>query len=144
MHLIRSMLPMSESEMAQLVLSLYELRSFHDAPGGIGPNVIDVYKAMKTATHSWGSQVLACLCACRSNGFSQKRIDQKGLYAVLIPLEKEEMLGNRKVQAMRHPHPQEVALLNGLLPSHVKPSTTVPLRLELAGVGQLASPLQGA
>jgi hypothetical protein len=144
MHLIRSMLPMSESELAQLVLSLYELRSFHDAPGGIGPNVIDVYKAMKTATHSWGSQVLACLCACRSNGFSQKRIDQKGLYAVLIPLEKEEMLGNRKVQAMRHPHPQEVALLNGLLPSHVKPSTTTPLRLELAGVGQLASPLQGA
>lgn len=144
MHLLRTMLPMSDSELEQLALSSYELRCFHDVPTGIGPNVIDVYKAMNTATHSWGSQVLACLCQCRSRGFSQERIDRKGLYAVLIPLDQEEVLGNRKVQKMRHPHPQEVAILNGLVPSHVAPSCDTPLRLELAGVGQLASPLQGA
>ena len=143
-HLLRSMLPMSDQELAQLVLSKYELRQFHSAQGGIARQIIDVYRAMSTATRSWGPQVLACLCHCRNQGFSQERIDCKGLYAVLIPLETEEILGLQKIQGMRHPHPQEVALMNGLVPSHVQPSSDTPLRLDLAGVGQLASPLQGA
>ena len=44
--------------------------------------------------------------------------------------------------AMRHLHPQEVALLCGLFPSYVSPTATSSLKLDLAGVGQLASPIQ--
>ena len=43
---------------------------------------------------------------------------------------------------MRHLHPQEVAILCGLFPSHVSPHAAIPLKLDLAGVGQLASPIQ--
>ena len=75
---------------------------------------------------------------------SQERLDTKGLYAVLIPLSYIEKWGEQSLQALRHPHPQEVALLNGLNPQHVMPTAEEKLRLELAGVGQLASPLQGA
>lgn len=52
--------------------------------------------------------------------------------------------GTQSLQAMRHPHPQEVAFLNALDPMYVTPAAEVPLRLDLAGVEQLASPIQGA
>ena len=38
--------------------------------------------------------------------------------------------------------PQEIALLNGCFPSLVKPSNMSTRRLDMAGIGQLASPLQ--
>ena len=63
---------------------------------------------------------------------------------MLVPCEGFERVGPHDLQKMRHLHPQEVAFLNGLDPAHVTPSAATPLRLELAGVGQLASPLQGA
>ena len=143
-HVLRTMLNLSAEQLEQLQLSKYELRQFYAAKGGVGPKIIDMYKAMPTATHSWGSQVIACLCQCRSQGFSSERLEAKGLHAVLIPLPHVEAWGNQSCQAMRHPHPQEVAFLNALDPMHVKPTTEAPLRLELAGVWQLASPLQGA
>ena len=143
-HLLQTMLQMPPEHFEQLVLSKYEHRQFHDHKGGLGACAIDFFKALSTATHSWGSQVLACLCTCRQQGFSQRRLEEKGLYAVLIPVEGSEKIGNQEVQRMRHPHPQEVALLNGLKPSHVAPGQDTQLRLDLAGVGQLASPLQGA
>ena len=43
-----------------------------------------------------------------------------------------------------HLHPQEVATLCGLSPDHVPGKPAVHTRLSLAGVGQLASPLQAA
>ena len=141
-HVLKALLSFPESQLQQLALSKYELRQFYSAKGGF--KILDMYKAMPTATHSWGSQVVACLCGCRSQGFSQERLDTRGLYAVLIPLDYVEKWGTQELQAMRHPHPQEVAFLNGLDPAHVEPSAQVPVRLELAGVGQLASPLQGA
>ena len=143
-HLLKDMLQIPDDQMEQLALSVYELRQFYAARGGIGPNVIDTLKAMSTATHSWGSQVVGCACECRKNGFSQERIDMKGLYAVLIPIPGKEFFDSQSFQKMRHPHPQEVALLNGLSPTYVKPHPNRALRLDLAGVGQLASPLQGA
>ena len=41
-------------------------------------------------------------------------------------------------------HPQEVALLCGLFPTYVAPNPSIPLRLNLEGVGQMASPLQSS
>eukprot|EP00435_Cladocopium_sp_Y103_P039757 s1318_g10.t1 len=45
---------------------------------------------------------------------------------------------------MRHPHPKEVAFLNALDPRYLEQSAPFTLKFLLAGVGQLASPLQGA
>lgn len=45
---------------------------------------------------------------------------------------------------MRHLHPQEVALFTGLTPEWVIPSNLNGLRLDLAGVGQCATPAQSA
>ena len=44
----------------------------------------------------------------------------------------------------RHLHPKEVALLCGMCPDHIPDSHTTHLRLSLAGVGQMASPLHAA
>ena len=46
------------------------------------------------------------------------------------------------LHAMRHLHPQEVALWCGLFPSYVVPHPEFPLRLDLAGVGQMAPLIQ--
>ena len=54
-----------------------------------------------------------------------------------------EILSNQlRFLAMRHLHPQKVAILCGLFPSYVSPHAAIPLKLDLAGVGQLASPIQ--
>ena len=143
-HVLRKLLTMPSDQLDQLALTQYELRQFYEAKGGIGRSIIDLYRAMPTATHSWGSQLIGCLGRCRSQGFNPERLELKGLYAVLVPLDHVEKWGSQELQAMRHPHPQEVAILNGLDPHHVQPTAQAPLRLELAGVGQLASPLQGA
>ena len=92
-HVIRNLLNMPADQLSQLEPTQYELRQFYFAKGGIGRSVIDMYRAMPTATHSWGSQVVACHCQCRSQGFSQSRLDDKGLYAVLIPLNHVEEWG---------------------------------------------------
>ena len=143
-HLLPRMMDLTHEELEQLTLDLYELRHFHDAPGGISRSVFNPHKVMPTATHSWGSQVKNCHCQCRASGFSEARLAAKGLYGVLIPLGKVVTNGNNTYHQMRHPHPLEVALLNGMLPKAAAVKQSETLRLALAGVGQLASPLQSA
>ena len=143
-HLMPKMRSISQDELDQLELDLYELRHFHEVPGGISRSVFNPHKVMPTATHSWGSQLKGCHCQCRASGFSEARLATKGLYGVLIPLGKTINNGNNTYHQMRHPHPEEVALLNGLLPNHAKVMKGETLRLALAGVGQLATPLQSA
>ena len=143
-HLMPNMLDLSEEELEQLQLSLDELIGFEAVPGGIQKRTIDMYKTMATATHSWGSQLTGCKCGCRSMGFHPRRIEERGLHAVLIPLPSSQQVHGAEHGNYRHMHPQEVALLSGLSPEHVTPSDAFHLRLELAGTGQMASPLQGA
>lgn len=54
-HVIRNLLNMPADQLSQLEPTQYELRQFYFAKGGIGRSVIDMYRAMPTATHSWGS-----------------------------------------------------------------------------------------
>lgn len=143
-HLLPKMKTISQSDLNQLELDLYELRHFHDATGGISRSVFNPHKVMPTATHSWGSQVKGCHCKCRSSGFSEARLAAKGLYGVLIPLGDTTTNGNNTYHRMRHPHPEEIAILNGLSPKEVVTQEGETQRLALAGVGQLASPLQAA
>ena len=140
-HLFPKPKPMGHEEIEALMLDLYELRNFHECPKGIQQNTIQWDKPLPTAVHSWGSQLKQCACGCRSTGFSADRLSTKGLYGQLVPMEGSQTWMQHEIQNMRHMHPQEVALACGLLPSHAK-SASDQLKLMLAGVGQLASPLQ--
>ena len=141
-HLMPRMMKLDPQSITQLELDLYELRHFHNQPGGIAKSAFDPFTPMPTATHSWGSQVKGCHCGCRASGFSEERVANRGLYGVLIPLDRMVESAMGPYHAMRHPHPMEVALINGLEPAFVNTTKNETLRLALAGVGQLASPLQ--
>ena len=143
-HLMPKMMTLDEVSMEQLELDLYELRHFHNQPGGIARSAFEPFRPMPTATHSWGSQVKGCHCGCRASGFSEERINNRGLYGVLIPLDKMVESAMGPYHGMRHPHPMEVALVNGLEPVFVNTTNGESQRLALAGVGQLASPLQSS
>ncbi len=141
-HLMPRMMKLDKPSVDQLELDLYELRHFHNQTGGIAKSAFDPFKPMPTATRSWGSQVKGCHCGCRASGFSEERVANRGLYGVLIPLDRMVESAMGPYNAMRHPHPMEVALVNGLEPAFVNTTKDESLRLALAGVGQLASPLQ--
>eukprot|EP00438_Fugacium_kawagutii_P020575 Skav226938 [mRNA] locus=scaffold965:288631:292409:- [translate_table: standard] len=133
-----------EDEIKQLLLDGYELRIFDSQPGGLPKYVIDYMKPAPTATHSWGTQLSGCHCLCRSSGFNPSRIDSRGLYGVVVPMGHSVEVGSTVYHQMRFPHPREVALWNALRPDYVADQDEYTLKLELAGVGQLASPLQAA
>ena len=135
---------LSKEELDQLLLSDYEAKHFHDKPGGISVSLIDASKCLPTATHSWGSQLVGCLCLCRKSGFSLHRLQTRGLYGVLVSLGTTKQTDLGLFHVVRHPHPKEVAILNGLSPGFLNTEAEFPLRLLLSGVGQMASPLQGS
>ena len=144
LHLMPVMMKISPHELKQLELDLFELRQFHASPKGISEHTLKPMKAMPTATHSWGSQLTECKCGCRSSGFSLARIQKSGLYGVLWPLHDCVKLGVEEVTKFRHLHPKEVSLLCGMSPQGIPESQATHLRMSLAGVGQMASPLHAA
>ncbi len=139
MHLISTMLSPPQGKEHEIELIQPEVYGFSQSKGGLQSHVLNACFCMPTATHSWGSQLCSCKCGCRQNGFSNQRITDKGLYAVLVPTGK---MDSKADTIFRHLLPQEVALFNGLPPSYVQPRDEDHLRLELSGVGQIASPLQ--
>ena len=139
MHLISTMLSPPQGKEHEIELIQPEVYGFSQHKGGIQEHVMNACVCMPTATHSWGSQLCGCKCGCRQNGFSNQRLFEKGLYAVLVPTGKTDAKAD---VVFRHLLPQEVALFNGLPPSYVQPRDETHLRLELSGVGQMASPLQ--
>ena len=142
MHLVSKMLEPPKWIQDQIELDDIESQRFMEQKQGIGRFFLQTTKAMPTATHSWGSQLVGCKCGCRSMGFKQSRLNEKGLHAVLIPMETQNIFGVDTLCSARHLLPQEVPLFNGLSPQFVQPQRDTPIRLELAAVGQMASPLQ--
>ena len=141
-HLMPKLPQMSEQDLKDLSLDLYELRNFHEHGRGISRHETDFHKPMPTAVHSWGSQLRHCECGCRATGFHPDRLKDKGLYGQLIRLEGTTGPITHKFPSMRHLHPKEVAIANGLPPSYIDDNPP-NARLWLAGVGQMASPIQG-
>ena len=142
LHLFPKMMDVSESDLQEISLDLYQLRYFHGYPS-LHKHLLDPMKALPTATHSWGSQVKSCSCGCRKGGFSLARLEEKGLYGVITPTGGEVQCGTNLYCKCRHLHACEIALANGLHPSHVG-GTKGLCRLEMAGIGQMASPFQWA
>eukprot|EP00438_Fugacium_kawagutii_P003263 Skav236364 [mRNA] locus=scaffold1770:8680:18124:+ [translate_table: standard] len=141
-HVTPRMLQLEGRALQELKLDLHELRQFSTRPD-MSKHIMDPCKPLPTATHSWGCQVTACACGCRQYGLSEARLDAKGLYGQLVPLPTQSRNGSMVFQDARHMHAVEVALFNGLQPDSV-PNADGQRRLALTGVGQMASPLQGA
>ena len=84
------------------------------------------------------SQASDCPCGCRTAGFSEQLIKQRGIYAQLIQVAQSD-----GQVFFRHLHPCELALLNGMPPPmEWLNQNRPPLKLGLCAIGQLASPLQ--
>ena len=87
------------------------------------------------ALHAWGSQTRACPCGCRQFGFTQERLESKGLHGCLV---RSAIFPNGST-VIRHLHPNEVMGLNTFDPV-IDFGTDV--RLTLSAAGQLACPAQ--
>ena len=135
-----SPLSLAQAELDQLVLSTAELEKFTTYEQNIGRLFLKLDAKCPTALHSWGSQAVGCRCGCRAFGFSHETLAAKGIYGILIPLPETGNASDSSVPLLRHPHPTEVGLLNGV-PEIVWPDD---LRLVVAGLGQMVSPLQSA
>eukprot|EP00438_Fugacium_kawagutii_P010336 Skav212589 [mRNA] locus=scaffold125:524976:529826:+ [translate_table: standard] len=144
LHVIPRMLKEPLNEIHALQLDGDELMGFSSTRKGIQSYCIDMFHAMPTATHSWGSQLRGCECGCRQEGFRPSRLEERGLYGVLVPtgIDHETIFGT--VQCIRHMHAREVALLSGLDPLYIAEAPDRNARLDLAGTGQQASPIQSS
>ena len=123
------------AELQLLLLSPDERKGFASYGKGIGANVVDKNLPLPTALHSWGNQLIACSCGCRGP-FSHERLSKHGLFGALI-----HVPGMPPDQNLRHIAPKEVALLTGF---PRKDGWDAHPRLLLAGLGQVASPIQAA
>ena len=90
-----------------------------------------------TALHAWGSQLRPCPCGCRGFALSEKRLQEKGLFGLLV----QSQSGQGPAPCLRHVHPNEALALNGM---DCTLDLGLNVRLSLSGVGQIASPLQAA
>ena len=128
----------SDDDMQQLVLTEAEMKQLLQ----LSPKFQDMYLPMNgkapTCLHSWGSQFGPCPCGCRM-AFSQSTLQERGIYGVFVPTGKGIEIDGNHQPLLRHPHPAEVGWANGFLIPEQWPQ---PLRLSLAGLGQMASPLQ--
>ena len=136
--LFQSPLVLTPAELDQLVLQGPELEKFLAYESNMGRLFLKLDGKAPTALHSWGSQMVGCHCGCRASGFSHETLSSRGVYGVLVPLPELGSASDSSLPMLRHPHPTEVALLNGV------PEITWPcdLRLTLAGLGQMAAPFQ--
>lgn len=127
-------------EMEQLSLGLYELCKFYDfASGGIDNLYLKMDAVLPTSLHSIGNQCYPCACGCRP-ALSLERMSSQGLFGVLVPMDEHFVHENRQRRSCRYPHPKELYLLNGGLPTV---NFLDNMRLALAGIGQCVSPIQG-
>ena len=141
-HLIPRLADWPEPQVVELQLTPHELEAFADQPGGLGKNSVSPCQPLATALHAWGSQLTACACGCRSGGFTPQRIEDRGLYGALIPIQGSTQVKGQDMPSMRHVHPDEVALLNMVPTDHLRSGAKRDLRLDLTALGQMASPAQ--
>eukprot|EP00438_Fugacium_kawagutii_P005236 Skav217104 [mRNA] locus=scaffold139:119576:126011:+ [translate_table: standard] len=128
----------SESDQKQLKLDQYESRRFHEH-NGIHTNLLCVDRPMKTALHGWANQLSGCPCTCRDFALSESRLAAKGLFGALVLTGGNFTIFSEQVPCTRHAHPSEMAALHGVDPNQPWPDV---LRLAIAGLGQMASPIQ--
>ena len=140
MQVLPKFLNLSGEELVQLQLSEEEYRRFLQFVPDLQSIALLPHGRAPTALHSWGSQVVACSCGCRNEGFSDQLLSQRGIYGVLVPVDGFCSVDGTLMPAWRHLHPLELALLTCVPAPDIWPGN---LRLGLCGLGQQATPLQG-
>lgn len=126
-----------ETELAALELTLYEHHKIHCCSTGLESLLINPQMPLPTALHSWGNQCYGCACGCRK-AFSEKRLNERGVFAVLVAMGDSIKHEGFVFPRCRHLHPSEVTLLSGARLTRWDGC----MRLGLAAAGQMASPLQ--
>lgn len=135
-----SLFQMPLGDFEQLHLTLYELSKFHSfAHGGIQSRFLKGDQKLPTVLHSAANQLYPCRCGCR-RPFSLERLQARGLFGALVPLDKTIMHDCQHLQDCRYLHPHEMLLLNGGV---VGTDFGDDCRLTLSAIGQAVSPLQG-
>eukprot|EP00435_Cladocopium_sp_Y103_P046929 s615_g13.t1 len=119
----------------QLLLSPEEIAAFQITGQPLRSHNVKPDAKLPTALHSWGGQTRACECECRSSGFSEGLLKERGLFAQLFQLPPEQGQPGH----WRHLHVLEVSLLNGV-PLDLPWSSNQ--RLNLCAIGQMAAPMQ--
>lgn len=130
-------LPVPSSEVIQqMTLQDYEIRGLSQSNASLDQAVVNLLEPLPTALHSWANQFHACPCECRNTSLPTTRLSTKGFFGVLVSF--ADPTGQL---CYRHLTPQEVGLLNGVpLIFGQHPNS----RLEMAAIGQIASPVQSA
>lgn len=130
---------MAAGDMEELKLTPSEHERFLRFRPDLSTMLLTARGICPTFLRSCGSQVLPCVCQCRLHSFTDRTLESRGIFGILMPASGITMIHDQAVVAMRHPHPCEGAILSGcLLPESWPPN----LRLSLAGLGQQANPCQ--
>ena len=135
-HVVQSIQPWPTAHETVLRLQAHEIEAFSVDDLGSSPYMMDCQGVLPCPLHSWGSQLRPCPCLCRMTGLSTERLKKKGLFGVLV---RSAMPGS--IGAVRHIHPLECAALVGFDPTVQLGDATM---LQLAGMGQIASPIHSA
>eukprot|EP00435_Cladocopium_sp_Y103_P008506 s2756_g2.t1 len=134
-HVMTKVLVWPDEHEKTLELQPHERQAFQVDDLGSSPYLIDMKSILPCPLHSWGSQMRPCACRCRSAGLSMERIQNKGLFGVVVRSESHVL----QQGCSRHIHPKECAALVGFDPTI--DLDTSPM-LHLAAMGQIASPVQ--
>ena len=118
-----------------LCLDARECLAFGVDDGTYPKHMLSAEGVAPSALHAWGSQLRACPCGCRDFGLSAQRLQEKGLFGLLVASQSEAL----HEQCIRHVHPSEALALNAM---DCTIDFGLNVRLTLSGVGQIASPLQ--
>lgn len=110
-HVLSSPVVLSPEALSQLELTGAELEAFLTYEPNLSKLLLRLDSKGPTALHSWGSQVVGCACLCRSSGFSAQTLSSRGIFGILLPVQDS---GESDHLRVRHPHPIEVGLLNGV------------------------------
>lgn len=119
-----------------LELGTYEKQCYEEC-GGIQMQLVDKTQPLKTILHCMGTQLGPCPCGCRSGPLAYDRLKSRGLFGALVQMPSQQAKGLQQAR-VRHAHPWELAVLNGMQPEQYEGS----LPLAMTGLGQMASPLQ--
>ena len=131
-HIIPDWPVWSAAEEEQLRWTSEEVQKYGDTNYGNPQRTLALSGIAPTALHSVGNHFSGCPCGCRSGPLSDGRLRRGGLHGI-------EVVSGQPERFARHPHPQELGLLNGITPNFVYDSD---LRAALCLIGQVASPLQ--
>ena len=132
-------LQLTPEDLDELVLSPYELERFMQFQKPVSKMLLNRGGLCPTLLHSLGSQVTACPCGCRSQGFSDHALSTRGLFGILMEAPGSVVINGIAHQKVRHPHPIELCMLSAI---PVPEQWSKPLRLWLPGIGQQANPTQ--